>query len=392
MTYTVVFPSCAQVQHQNKLQRVLWELVSEMEVVAPPPDPTTLAHHRLVVSQTLCRTMDVTSGRLIDGEVVFSSPAHVEKRNRVEKLLAFLNGVWRSDSLIHHCVRGMCCCKSEDEAKANTCAALVENGATPGSDTNLPSSNRWGSCTATAAGVAAFSMCHAFLPLCLVKAFPDWTFMLSRANDGADEHRVMIRKKAWRACHVLDTERRKCRICLAAAVSIPIDALMARLQYFDERGDTLLDIVEDSTSPLVLCGRSLAAMLQGPGSPTRLLGHVLRRSAGVEQASADVRAMLLNLSAQLRWRLGGYDHFPLKLALCEQPRCSGDARERLVRSAFEIDPCCLDEHFTLKLGRLFGSPQELLQNGALRSGLRLWASVGKTTNMHIERQLAQVIA
>lgn len=172
-------------------------------------------------------------------------------------------------------------------------------------------------------------------------------------------------------------------MCLAAAVSIPIDALIARLQYLDERGDVLLNIIEDSSSPLVLCGRSLAAMLQGPGSPTRLLGHVLRRFAGVEQASADARAMLLNLSAQLRWRLGGYDHFLLKLAHCEHPRCSGDARERLVRSAFEIDPCCLGERFTLKLRRLSGSPQELLQNDAFRSGLRLWAPVGWTTNMHI---------
>lgn len=97
--------SCAQVQHQNKLQRVLWDLISEMEVVASPPDPTTLAHHRLVVSQTLCRRIDVTSGRLIDGEVVFSSPAHVEKRSCVEKLLAFLNGLEVGSSHPSLCAR-----------------------------------------------------------------------------------------------------------------------------------------------------------------------------------------------------------------------------------------------------------------------------------------------
>ena len=71
-----------------------------------PPDPAWLEQNRQIAMSTLCRRIDATSGRLIDGSVVFSSPAHEEKRLRVQKLLHFLNSDWGSSRLRHHCVPG----------------------------------------------------------------------------------------------------------------------------------------------------------------------------------------------------------------------------------------------------------------------------------------------
>lgn len=70
---------------------------------------------------TLCRRIDATSGRLIDGSVVFSSPAHEEKRRKTQKLLHFLNSDWGSSRLRHHCVPGQC--DRADEADA--CAKML---------------------------------------------------------------------------------------------------------------------------------------------------------------------------------------------------------------------------------------------------------------------------
>lgn len=92
--------------------------------------------------RTLCRDGDFTAGRLVDGEVLFDSPQHLERRARVDRLLKYLNGDWRCDQMYHHCVPGVCDCGTEAEARERIFAALMENSATLGSNVSPPSKNR----------------------------------------------------------------------------------------------------------------------------------------------------------------------------------------------------------------------------------------------------------
>ncbi len=380
--------TCSQVRHQARLQRVLWDVVEGMEISFMPPDPDCLARNKLIASRTLCRRIDVTTGALVDGATIFSMPAHDEKRARVDKLLMMLNGDWTQDRLRHHCVPGVCCCSSEDETRSNTFAALLENGATLGTDSNLPSKNRWGTTTATAAEVAAFVMCHAVLPQILRRAFPYSAIAAAPLAADADEeeaHRERIRSKARRACCVTKEPLRRCQVSLVAWVTSPIDELFAKMQYLDERGNALLDLVR-SGGPLTVCQQKATAMLQ----PQSELHPFMSHFKDIAALPGCARKILASMVAQLWLRFAAYEQFPLRLALLAHPASTDAEKCSIANEVFSSPLCCMDIDFTHKVRRLFETADQLLSDQAFLRGLRLWAAQTKSTNMHLERQLAQV--
>lgn len=259
--------------------------------------------------RTLCRDGDFTAGRLVDGEVLFDSPQHLERRARVDRLLKYLNGDWRCDQIYHHCVPGVCDCGTEAEARERIFAALMENSATLGSvlsgawakssgrvvfrymilETPIlywfiprparpttrspwhsvrshgpcPDLSRWGTVTRAAGMVALFSLCHSLLPTCIKGVFKKWDDAAPQPAMGGEDHdddeRHIIRKKAWRSRHVLTSEPIVSKLCAAAFVAIPLDALLAKLQHLDAQGNSLLDVADPGSSPILRAQRQVAS-------------------------------------------------------------------------------------------------------------------------------------
>ena len=151
--YAIAY-TCSRIMHQSKLQAALWQLVLDMEIQRFPPAPEWEADHRDILARTLCRRMvgalDPDSGEQSAGEQVFFWPEDNPKRMAIERLLRYLNGNWALLRLQHHCVKGICDCVDEDDCRAKTFAALLECGATLGSDVRLPSAKDWGTTNETA--------------------------------------------------------------------------------------------------------------------------------------------------------------------------------------------------------------------------------------------------
>ena len=90
-----------------------------MTIVRTPPDASLYNQHRELLARTLCRRMvgaiDVDSGEEMFGDAVFALPSEDRKRVAVETLLRYCNGDWRLDTIHHHCVPGVCDCRSDAE-------------------------------------------------------------------------------------------------------------------------------------------------------------------------------------------------------------------------------------------------------------------------------------
>ena len=84
-----------------------------------PLDASLYNQHRELLANTLCRRMvgaiDVDSGEEMFGDAVFALPSDDRKRVAVETLLRYCNGDWRLDTIHHHCVPGVCDCRSDAE-------------------------------------------------------------------------------------------------------------------------------------------------------------------------------------------------------------------------------------------------------------------------------------
>ncbi len=237
---------------QARLQTTLWSLVSTMVVSRLPAPAGHKRRNAILAEQCLVRHLPFQE-------------VGQKWRDTVSKLLALLNGDWRQKRLIHHC-SPECFCTSEDDSKLAVYSVLMEAGAVLGSDTWVPSINRWGATTQTAGLVAFFILCHQILPQCFSDTFKDLRKNDAGAAEGGDEnpHRAIIRSKAWRSrCISLDMGRLR-HIYVSAFVSVPIDSLMSSLQYLDSVGKCLLDNVWPVGSPIIMCQQRLTKMVAEP--------------------------------------------------------------------------------------------------------------------------------
>lgn len=112
-----------------------------------------------------------------------------------------------------------------------------------------------------------------------------------------------------------------------------------------------------------------------------------------EDLGLTARKILGAMSSQLGWRFAPYQQFPLKLARLVHPKITEGERVELVRSLYHSHPCCLDVDFSLKVRAKYRDEVSFVtafKSGGLREVLQLWSRVTRTTNMHMERTLAQL--
>ncbi len=239
---------------QARLQTALWRLVSAAKVT------------RLPVPQGIAERNQSIAWSLMARHIPFEDVSD-SLEQKIAKFLLYLNGDWSLGNVMHHCSPETCACISEDDAKEKIFAVLLEVGALLGSDCNLPSPNRWGTCTKSAGRFALFVLCHNILPRCVGETFASWKKCEIPVNPDAQqesEFRAYNRSKAWRTKCVCSNPSRFEFIVSVAFASIPLDRLLATLQHLDSAGKCLLDCAFTPLSPVSLCQQQLMSLIGDP--------------------------------------------------------------------------------------------------------------------------------
>jgi hypothetical protein len=171
--------------------------------------------------------------------------------------------------------------------------------------------------------------------------------------------------------------------------AIPVDYLLAKIQWLDARGSALMDCVSTqvAVSPVLRCQRSIATMIVD-GSSSGPLRPLLRQWADDVLLPHCARKVLLCFGTQLWWRCEPFYQYPFKFA--QLFSVSAEEQRRLLEEFFALSRCCMDEEFTCKVRDMFGSVEDFLKCEKLIDGLRLWARMTKITNMHLERLLSLI--
>ena len=145
-------------------------------------------------------------------------------------------------------------------------AVVVSCGLLVGTGVGLPAKNKWLTMSSSLGPITAGYMHHDILGRVMERAFAGWHDALPL--EGSDGYRAMCRNKAWRCkCVTNDGDKRTSQMITNFA-SIPLDHLIMRLQWLDERGDILLDIGNDASCPIRQAQTELLDSLRrGPIGP-----------------------------------------------------------------------------------------------------------------------------
>ena len=129
-------------------------------------------------------------------------------------------------------------------------------------------------------------------------------------------------------------------------------------------------------------------MAQGLGVPMlTLLKQIEYDPAYV----AGTRAVLLDMGAQVWWRLAAFREWPFHFTEVCDGRTS-EAQRLVLNELFAKSEtvCCLDKDFARKVLNMFNSAEHTLVDSALAACLRGRAEKYIVVNMHLERLLSQV--
>jgi hypothetical protein len=111
-------------------------------------------------------------------------------------MLDLLNGDWTLQRLQHVCIVGLCPCLNPDdleEHKEIIFSSLLECRAVLSHSTDVPSQNRWMTCSGVGALIACFTMCHSILPAAYRRAFSKWkSGELPADVEVEDEYRARV--------------------------------------------------------------------------------------------------------------------------------------------------------------------------------------------------------
>jgi hypothetical protein len=157
----------------------------------------------------------------------------------------------------------------------------------------------------------------------------------------------------------------------------------------DSVGGILKALVVPEENPVVWVFRRYTALLDQPMRDDTF-GPVFHQfgAGSIHGIHIAIRATCFSILAMLWINLRLYlDDFPYKLV----GLCAGVvAALALAAELLGTPDCCLDVDFGLKVKRMAGSPQELLDITSLMNALRSWSHNGTLSNMHLERLLAAI--
>ena len=354
-------------------------------------------HARAMWQHCKHRHLFMIRGRLHEG--IESKPSRkIEHNNNLsDKFLSMWNGDLRLPEPYHICVlmdNGRWCCDSEQEAREKFFAVGIEAGVLLDSSEQLPSSNRWGTCTETMSHEVAALHFHNALGQSAQVAFPHWSSAVADAVDGDDPddiaaQRQYVRSKTRRFVKVCSSAERRRNMLATAWVCAPLDHANQRLQHLGAQRGKTLEILDNEASPLTEAQRAFKSMLSDrleDGPLSTVVWYYGFKAALLD----DLRALVLSMSAQLWYRFLDLGSWPLRLLRMVDPRCTDPTA--VAKELYDAKTCCLDEHMSQKARRLFPDPEAMAGDAEFLSMLRYWAEVLKLDSMHVERLLAQIKA
>ncbi len=163
-----------------------------------------------------------------------------------------------------------------------------------------------------------------------------------------------LARKGWRVkCYTSETARRR-RACLAAFVSIPIDHLWRHIQFLEERGAALLDLVQPHLNVFSAASAAFVRLCEGDvlRSPMSPLFYHFGPPGHSDHADLliDVRRNVLQRAAHFWVRIEvALCGWPFRLCQAVDARCSAAQQQACCTDLFAEAKCCLDPHFSLKV-------------------------------------------
>lgn len=320
----------------------------------------------------------------MQGSRVFSWDDPVEPGSKLAaalKFLHFVNGDPCIPRLQHFCTG---CCRNRQEAVDSVVSVVIEMGLLGVFD--VPSVNRWGTCSSVMAVVTAGVLLHGVLPRSVQATFARWKGGNALDSDETD-FRNILRAKVPRAKMFLGSASENIRCAVTTWVSEPADYLWHRLQRLDEEGCALLDVLHPSSSPFVYCLRAIVELLAEPFGAGQL-AVIYERYGHEAQFVKLVRQITMSMAGQLHWRfIFGYQGSQYALARLVDVRYPDVLAE--ARRFVETPDCCLDAAFARKVKQACGGDAaRLCEDSALLSLLRMWVTKVRVSNMHLERDLS----
>lgn len=321
----------------------------------------------------------------------WTTPDHT-RRDEAQRLLDMLNGDWREDQLVHYCFECPGRCMSVDDARDKVYAALLACGVLPNNDT-VPSLKDWGSAWEHCAQQTLGIMCHRVFPRVVDLAIhwdrepPQEPVGDSTAGD-IKAHREYLRRKAWRCRCVLTDAGRNVQWAVTTWTVQPVDHLLFRIQWMDERKNSFFDALATNSSPFRQCQRQLFSMLSEPweSSPLAPLYHHF----GHSRVQALVWQQICGMAADLTLRFVAFRAWPLRLVRAADSRLSESKRRRIVRDFLEAPACCRNTDFGAKLAAMFPSEEALFGSKPLMNLLHAFGRECRICNMHVERYFARI--
>lgn len=311
---------------------------------------------------------------------------------KIDLVRRFCNGDVRQSRLVHY---ELACgqCGSREKAVEHFTAAVTSTGILLPAGCLEPSINRWGHLDESMRQQAPGMLVHNLSGQALKKAFPKP--LQSDSDTLVDEdadYRAYIRSKSSRATGKLNCPMYQARMFSAMWTGRPMMWLWHRLEWLDERGNALAEVITPHVSPVNAVQEQLFKMMSDDPSALdlgTLWYHFQSRPRQLRACMEEVFQIASSAYAQHHWRfvvpLGDTGLSVVRLAAGPEAE-----RRAAVEALYGLPQCCLEPKLAGKMRALFGGPQQMLEDPHWWMAVQAFSRHSKVCNMHVERMLAVI--
>lgn len=359
-TYATQF-TCQLVAYQNRMQRVLWEMVCDELLILDgsifPLDPAWRAHTKHVMTMMYARRDEYLRGRIGEDGALFVGNTSEAKQAKIDKVCDFLNYDTRLPRLAH--VEVGCCPGGLEQQRQNVFSAIIEGDLILSEHQQLPSKHRIGSMDeSNARQCAGFMICEVLQRL-VVRSFSSSTRM-TEAESVEPGYRAMVKQKITRTLSCMQPANVMMKVLLSY-VAHPISHLFMRLQFLDNAGSILQELSKNATNPFRHTFNQYIEMLVSDfdtGPLASLFYHVAggndlaSDAAEVDSLIDTLREKISAFALMVRWKLlDYYNDYPFAFAKFVDETLSLEARRQLITEFLQKRRCELEPDMALKVPR-----------------------------------------
>jgi hypothetical protein len=119
-----------------------------------------------------------------------------------------------------------------------------------------------------------------------------------------------------------------------------MDHLLLRLQWLDERGNSLLELTDKSTSPIHEALVQLSQMAATGEGLADIREYLVGHSCTLELFESMVLVQVLRMGAELFVRFAHFTEMPLPIVQVGNPGLTKEKRLGFSDQFFKTKPCC----------------------------------------------------